>query len=94
LWRIGEPFAAMAEKFLPLVRRPLPGKHAVLKALGVTKSPRTEYDHIMLRFHDLQKADLATKVGAARMVRVSAGGDLDMLLRSGHARGHGRPASF
>lgn len=59
LWRIGEPFAPMAEKFLPLVRRPLPGKHAVLNALGVTKSPRTEYDHIMLRFHDLQKADLA-----------------------------------
>jgi hypothetical protein len=58
LWRIGEPFEAMAERFLPLVRRPLPGKHAVLSALGVTKSPRTEYDHIMLRFHDLQKSDL------------------------------------
>jgi hypothetical protein len=57
LWRIGEPFPEMAAKFLPLVRRPLPGKHAVLNALGVTKSPRTEYDHIMLRFHDLQKAD-------------------------------------
>jgi hypothetical protein len=58
LWRIGEPFADMARRFLPRVRRPLPGKHAVLSALGVTKSPRTEYDHIMLRFHDLQKADM------------------------------------
>ncbi len=58
LWRIGEPFANMAQRFLPQVRRPLPGKHAVLNALGVTKSPRTEYDHIMLRFHDLQKGDV------------------------------------
>jgi hypothetical protein len=64
LWRIGEPFPAMAAKFLPLVRRPLPGKHAVLSALGVTKSPRTEYDHIMLRFHDLQKADLGYQKSA------------------------------
>ena len=57
LWRIGEPFKPMAEKFLPMVRRPLPGKHLIMQALGVTKTPRTEYDHIMLRFHDLQKAD-------------------------------------
>lgn len=58
LWRVGEPFPAMAERFLPLVRRPLPGLHLLMKTFGVTKSPRTEYDHIMLRFHDLQKADL------------------------------------
>lgn len=58
LWRIGEPFAQMAERFLPKVSRPLPGKHWMLKTLGVTKSPRSEYDHIMLRLHDLQKRDL------------------------------------
>lgn len=57
LWRVGEPFPTMAERFLPKVSRPLPGKHLLLKTLGVTKSERTEYDHIMLRFHDLQKAD-------------------------------------
>ena len=95
LWHIGEPFPAMAEKFLPLVRRPLPGKHAVFHALGVTKSPRTEYDHIMLRFHDLQKADLAyQKSGASRMVLFSARSDVGVLLGSSHARRHGRPASF
>lgn len=58
LWRVGEPFSAMAEKFLPKVGRPLPGVHWIMKTLGITKSPRTEYDHIMLRFHDLQKADV------------------------------------
>lgn len=64
LWRIGEPFEDMAERFLPMVRRPLPGKHFFLKTLGVTKSPRTEYDHIMLRLHDLQKADMGYQKSA------------------------------
>lgn len=58
LWRIGEPFREMAQRFLPQVHRPLPGKHLLLRMFGVTKSPRTEYDHIMLKFHDLQKADM------------------------------------
>jgi hypothetical protein len=57
LWRVGEPFVAMAERFLPSVGRPIPGSHFLLKTLGVTKSERSDYDHIMLRFHDLQKAD-------------------------------------
>lgn len=57
-WRIGEPFGTMAERFLPRVGRPLPGKHWLMEKLGVTKAYRTEYDHIMLRLHDLQKADL------------------------------------
>jgi hypothetical protein len=58
LWRIGEPFAQMAERFLPHVSRPLPGLSWLMAKLRVTKTLRTEYDHIMLRFHDLQKADL------------------------------------
>jgi hypothetical protein len=57
VWRIGEPFEQMAKRFLPLVKRPLPGSAAVLKLLGVTKSKRSEYDHIMLQFHDLMKAN-------------------------------------
>jgi hypothetical protein len=57
LWRVGEPFEDMAPRFLPRVRRPLPGMHAVLAALGVTKGRRTAYDHVMLELHDRVKAD-------------------------------------
>ena len=59
LWRVGEPFAEMAERFLPKISRPLPGLHWLMAKTRITKSPRTEYDHIMLRFHDMQKADVA-----------------------------------
>jgi hypothetical protein len=58
VWRVGEPFADMARRFLPRIHRPLPGVHWTLAKLRLTKSPRTEYDHIMLRMHDLQKGDL------------------------------------
>lgn len=59
VWRVGEPFEAMARTFLPRIRRELPGSAAVLRALFVTKGRRTAYDHLMLRLHDCAKADLA-----------------------------------
>ncbi|MBS0321369.1 MAG: Kdo hydroxylase family protein [Proteobacteria bacterium] len=58
VWRVGEPFEAMAARFLPKIRRMRPGEAALLRALFVTKSPRSEYDHLMLRLHDEAKADL------------------------------------
>jgi 3-deoxy-D-manno-oct-2-ulosonic acid (Kdo) hydroxylase len=58
VWRVGEPFEAMARRFLPAIARPLPGAAALLSALGVTKSKRSEYDHLMLHLHDKAKADL------------------------------------
>jgi 3-deoxy-D-manno-oct-2-ulosonic acid (Kdo) hydroxylase len=57
VWRVGEPFEKMAARFMPSIKRPLPCSSAVLKLLGITKSRRTEYDHIMLRLHDCMKAD-------------------------------------
>jgi hypothetical protein len=59
VWRVGEPFEAMARTFLPRIRDPLPGSAAVLAALHVTKSPRSAYDHLMLNLHDRAKEDLA-----------------------------------
>ena len=59
VWRVGEPFEAMARTFLPKIRRPVPGSASVLAALFVTKGRRTEYDHLMLQLHDRAKADLA-----------------------------------
>ncbi|MCC2666954.1 MAG: hypothetical protein K0R24_2219 [Gammaproteobacteria bacterium] len=57
-WRVGETFLEVAKRFLPLVSRPWPGSSALLKLLHITKSKRTEYDHIMLQLHNKMKADL------------------------------------
>ncbi|HMC15715.1 MAG TPA: Kdo hydroxylase family protein [Albitalea sp.] len=57
-WRVGEPFAAHARRYLASITRPLPGSAALMRAIGVTKRRRTEYDHVMLQLHDHAKADL------------------------------------
>jgi hypothetical protein len=56
-WLIGEPFAKFARRFAPLAKRPIPGASAALHALGITKSRRSDYDHLMLQLHDLAKGD-------------------------------------
>ncbi len=58
-WRLGEPFEAVAQRFLPRVRPPLPWSSALLRLLHVTKSRRSAYDHFMLGIHDGMKADTA-----------------------------------
>ena len=58
-WRVGEPFEAHAQRYLPSIARPLPGSAWLLSALGATKRRRTEYDHLMLQLHDRAKADAA-----------------------------------
>jgi hypothetical protein len=57
-WRLGEPFKRVAERFIPGLRPPLWGSHALLHGLGATRSRRTDYDHYMLGLHDRMKADL------------------------------------
>lgn len=59
VWRVGEPFEAMAKTLLPRVKPPLPGSAALLAAIHATKGLRSEYDHLMLGLHDRAKADLA-----------------------------------
>jgi hypothetical protein len=59
VWRVGEPFEAMAKTLLPRIARPLPGTAALLAAVRATKGRRTEYDHLMLGLHDRAKEDLA-----------------------------------
>jgi len=58
VWRVGEPFEAMAQRLLPRVRAQRPGEAALLQALRVTRTWRSEYDHLMLGLHDAAKADL------------------------------------
>ncbi len=57
-WRVGEPFADAAARFRASIPKPLPGSAALLQALHITKSRRSEYDHIMLYLHDAMKADM------------------------------------
>ncbi len=68
VWRVGEPFEAVARTFLPRIRDPLPGSAAVLAALMVTKRPRSAYDHLMLGLHDRAKEDLAYQRDCAQEV--------------------------
>jgi hypothetical protein len=58
VWRVGEPFEAMAQRLLPRIRAQRPGEAALLRALRVTRTRRSEYDHFMLGLHDAAKADL------------------------------------
>ncbi|KHK58887.1 3-deoxy-D-manno-oct-2-ulosonic acid (Kdo) hydroxylase family protein [Ralstonia sp. A12] len=58
IWRMGEPFADFAKRFVPKTRAMLPGQSWLMRALRITKCPRSEYDHRMLQLHDLAKADL------------------------------------
>lgn len=58
IWRIGEPFEAVAKRFLPSIKPPMPGAAALLNLFKITKSYRTRYDHIMLHMHDNMKADM------------------------------------
>ncbi|MBV8464450.1 MAG: Kdo hydroxylase family protein [Burkholderiales bacterium] len=59
VWRVGERFHDLADRLAPAISRPIPGSAAVLHALHITKSRRSEYDHYMLQMHDRMKADLA-----------------------------------
>jgi hypothetical protein len=58
VWRVGEPFEAAARRFLPQSKTYSAWQAKVLKGLHVTKSLRSEYDHLMLQLHDGMKADL------------------------------------
>lgn len=57
VWRLGEPFTQVAERFLPRIKNPMINPW-ILQAFKVTKSLRTHYDHIMLQLHDRMKKDL------------------------------------
>jgi hypothetical protein len=74
VWRVGEIFEPMARELLPRVRAMLPGEAGVLAALHVTKSARSEYDHLMLGLHDAAKSDLGYQRDCAqREIRFSPG---------------------
>ena len=63
-WRVGEPFPEFVQRFAPRLTPPLPGSAAALRALRITKSRRSAYDHYMLQLHDKMKADLGYQKAA------------------------------
>jgi len=58
VWRVGEPFETVACHFLPRIKKYSRWQAQLLKTLHVTKSLRSEYDHLMLQLHDAMKSDL------------------------------------
>ena len=66
VWRVGEDFEAYARRWLPGVRRNLPGEAWALRRLAITKSLRTDYDALMLGLHDRAKLDAAYQATASR----------------------------
>ncbi len=66
VWNVGEPFEAVARRFLPAIQRGWPGAAPVLRALRITRGLRTEYDRIMLQLHDRMKADADYQASAIR----------------------------
>ena len=59
VWRVGEPFEDLARRYLPQLPAFSPWQARVLHGIGLTKSERSEYDHLMLKLHDRMKADEA-----------------------------------
>jgi hypothetical protein len=58
VWRVGEPFPDVARRFMPRFKPYSHWQAKALELLHVTKSFRSEYDHLMLQMHDAMKADL------------------------------------
>jgi hypothetical protein len=57
-WRVGEAFEDIARRFVPRAKPYVAWQARMLRALRVTKSLRSEYDHLMLQLHDGMKSDL------------------------------------
>lgn len=57
VWKVGEPFDKVADRFIPQIKKPMPGSATILRLLKITKSYRSLYDHYMLEMHNRMKED-------------------------------------
>ncbi|MCA0311554.1 MAG: Kdo hydroxylase family protein [Proteobacteria bacterium] len=74
VWRVGEDFETVARQFLPRAKPYRLWQARVLNALHVTKSLRSEYDHLMLQLHDLMKQDDPYQKNGAQVTMPFAAG--------------------
>ena len=68
VWKVGDLFEDTAKEFAPRVKPPLPGSAALLRALRITKSRRSHYDHLMLGMHDAMKRDTAYQARNSHLI--------------------------
>ncbi|MDB5817251.1 MAG: 3-deoxy-D-manno-oct-2-ulosonic acid (Kdo) hydroxylase family protein, partial [Rhizobacter sp.] len=57
VWRVGEPFETVARSFLPRAEPSVRWQARALRAAGLPKSLRSEYDHLLLQLLDGMKRD-------------------------------------
>lgn len=76
VWRVGEPFEEMAQKFLPRLEKYRPLHARMQQLLRKTKKLRTEYDHLMLQFHDNMKLDEDYQKNAPQITMPFAAGSV------------------
>jgi hypothetical protein len=74
VWRVGEPFETVAAHFLPRLKPYSRTQARLLRLLRVTKSLRSEYDHLMLQLHDAMKSDLDYQRNAQQLTMPFAPG--------------------
>ena len=67
VWRIGADFESVARHFLPRAKPYCRWQARALQALRLTKSLRSEYDHLMLQLHDLMKRDDAYQANGEQL---------------------------
>jgi len=67
VWRVGEPFEDIVERFLPDIKPYSAWQARILNVFGITKSLRSEYDHIMLQLHDAMKHDLSYQANSPQV---------------------------
>lgn len=76
VWRVGEPFEDTARKFLPKAKPYSKWQAKIMRMLRVTKSFRSEYDHLMLQLHDGMKSDLDYQKTANQITMPFAAGSV------------------
>jgi hypothetical protein len=76
VWRVGEPFEDIARRFVPRAKRYSPLQAQLMRGLGITKSLRSEYDHLMLQLHDGMKRDERYQQDSAQVTMPFAAGSV------------------
>jgi hypothetical protein len=57
VWRVGDNFENIAHQFIPSIKPYSSVQAKILNKLGLTKTLRSEYDHMMLQIHDVMKSN-------------------------------------
>jgi len=57
VWRVGDTFENIALQFIPSIKPYSSFQAKILNKLGLTKTLRSEYDHMMLQIHDAMKSN-------------------------------------